>query len=105
MWRTTMSQSFPMTSICKFRRRCCGEQISTVEPNTRKGFTTASMLYQALFTAPNVGILKLSISLDTIFSKIYFPIFPSNNLYRITVFRFLSEAIMFTTNLPAFRKF
>lgn len=56
MWRTATSQSFPVTFICRFRRRWHGGQISTAEQKGRSGSIAASMLCQALFTAPNAGI-------------------------------------------------
>lgn len=56
MWRTATSQSFLVIFICRFRRRWCGGQTSTVGQRGRNGFTAASMLYQALFIALNVGI-------------------------------------------------
>lgn len=61
MWRTVTSQSFSVTFIYRFRNRECGGQISIVERNKRKGFTLASMLYQALFTAPNEGIFTIGL--------------------------------------------
>jgi len=56
MWRTAMSQSFPVTFICRCRKRWCGGQTSTAGQRGRNESIVASMLCQALFTAPNAGI-------------------------------------------------
>lgn len=56
MWRTATSLSFPVTCICRSRRRWCGGQTSTAGQRGRNESIAASMLCQALFTAPNVGI-------------------------------------------------
>lgn len=56
MWRTAMSQSFPVNLICRFRRRWCGGRTFTMGQRGRNESIAASMLCQALFTAPNAGI-------------------------------------------------
>lgn len=48
MWRTATSQLFPVTFICRCRKKWYGVQISTAGRNGRKGFIVASMLCQAL---------------------------------------------------------
>ncbi len=56
MWRTAMNLSFPVTFICRCRRRWCGGQIFIAGQRGRNESIVASMLYQALFTARNAGI-------------------------------------------------
>lgn len=51
-----MSQSFPVIYICRFRRRWCGGRTSTAGQKGINGFMAASMLCEALFTAPNARI-------------------------------------------------
>lgn len=56
-----MNQSFPVIFICRFRRRWCGGQTSTVGQKGRNGYIAASMLYQALFIAQNAGIFTVGL--------------------------------------------
>lgn len=48
-----MSRSFPVTFICRCRKKWYGGQICTVGKTGRKGFTAVNMRYPALFTARN----------------------------------------------------
>ena len=47
MWKTAIPLLFPVTSICRYRRKWCGGQTSTAESSGRNGSTAASMLYPA----------------------------------------------------------
>ena len=56
MWKTAIPRLFPVTSICRCRRKWCGGQTFTVGRNGRSGSTAASTLYPVLFTAPSAAI-------------------------------------------------
>jgi len=51
MWKTTMSLLFPVTFICRFKKKWYAGQASEVAMAVKNESTAASMLYRASSTA------------------------------------------------------